>query len=534
MTSASAELLSTSPTDAPSTSDTQPTGASVGAARVLIYASFWGRAWRDGEGQTLAAEVAQALRRRVAEAGLGLFMQSSFFFDGSWYEGAAPPQMNTTLVTRVTQVLLDRAVVPEATGRDDGATALLVIFPDASLLQGAVDTPGWVGQFQTRGGNLSHYAVAPDVRDASDAGARKGAEALVAPAVALVAAMRAAATPDQAPADGRPGDQAGQGGANSAGVEEARLLPLPSLYAEARIPRFWLDDEDLERYLVKLAWPLNLEELSGAGLILRRASALIDAKVLAREARPRPASQAELQDFNNPNPRVTIPERLAALKFLIGEAHPDVALVERILDGVSDPALAQLRATYLKNGASSFLDVVFFTYHKLRLARTLGLETGPARSVWDIGCGGGHFSRVCRHFGHFVLGTDQQHPVYGDIANVLGVERTINIIEADTPTADFGRRFDVVTAIAVEFNHLYPRGVPPRYWTLDHWRFLFNDLMRRQLNFPGRIYIDLNCEQRDGRGVYNVELMRLCAQHGADVNERRGLIDWKFDAPIEV
>jgi SAM-dependent methyltransferase len=217
----------------------------------------------------------------------------------------------------------------------------------------------------------------------------------------------------------------------------------------------------------------------------------------------------------------------------LGENDPDVALVKAILADVSEPAFARLRALYCGRGAFKFADVVFWTHHKLRRARTLGLDAAAPRSIWDIGCGGGHFSRVCQHFGHRVLGTDIDSPVYGDIAAALGVERTIDAIVADRPTTDFRRKFDLITAIAVEFNHLHPQTRDnPRYWSLDHWRFLLNDLIDRQLNFPGRIHVVLNCEMRGGEAVHNVELMRLCARHGADANERRGIIDWKLEGPV--
>lgn len=243
-------------------------------------------------------------------------------------------------------------------------------------------------------------------------------------------------------------------------------------------------------------------------------------------------------DFRSVDPLATISQRLEAMELALGANHPDVATVKDILSGVSEAEFARLRAPWqgksVGQSAAKFADVVYWTHHKLLLARRLGLDVGPPRSIWDIGCGGGHFLRVCEHFGHRVIGTDIENPIYRAIAAGLGVTRTINAIMPGEPTTDFGRKFDLVTAVAVEFNHLHPQTREnPRFWTIDHWKYLLDDIVSRKINFPARIYIKLNCELRDGKLEHNSDLLALCKGLGAEADERSGIIDWRLNTSVD-
>ena len=472
-------------------------------------------------------------------------MQSIFYTHGGWLDGVVPTALSTVFITRAIQDLIDRGVAPEATGRDDDSTSLLIVFLDDTLsLAGGLGSPTGPhhAHFETTFGATFYYGIVPSAVAAGEVAGANNVERLAATASAVVAAMCANPTPEAGWADLSAQSTRHDADAVVRDAEPAartdRPRPWPSLYVEHRIARFQLDDEEVERFFDRLASPLRIADIPGAAGMLRHAATVVATVVDARRAdqarHPRPASAVELRDFSRPNPRVTIPERFAALKFALGKDHPDVALVEQILGDVSDEAFSKIRRAYFDNGALTFVDVVFWTYQKVKLAKTLGLETGAPLSIWDIGCGGGHFSLVCEHFGHRVIGTDQDHPVYGDIAAALGVDRKIDVILPDTATTNFGRKFELITAIQTEFDRLRPYGYPPRFWSLDQWKFLLNDLMARQLTFPGRVYIALNHEVRDGQGVFNVELMRLCAAHGAQVVERRGIIDWRMDAPVAI
>jgi SAM-dependent methyltransferase len=499
--------------------------------RTQIYLGFWGRLWQESDQHKLTA-AAVIDRLTGVEWRAGPLVQASYYYDNGWYSNSTAPTLSTGTVTGALQKLIGRGVAPEPDPQAWGPAAFMVLALDESIGLGGGDTfvgPHF-GAFRTLLGNQFCYGIADQSREDG-----ANVDRLSARLAALVDAMVAGSwpadgqtiLPELAMADVRFRSRPSIGARNPA-------TPFPSLFVEERVPRFRIAPEELQAWLAGQAWPSAIEEVPGIGAIFEQAAVAVEAKVMRRATRPAPASPEELRNFSSPNARVTIAERFIALRNKIGEDHPDAALLEQILAGVSEEEFARMRAAYHGNGAANFLDIVYWSYHKLNLARSFGLDTAPAMSIWDIGCGGGHFARICKYFGHNVVGTDQEHQVYGDIGAALEVERTIDLIIADKPTTDFGCKFDLITAMAVEFNHHFPRSKPPRYWTLDQWRYLLNDLMARQLKYPARIYLDLNCEHRDGKGVYNLELLRLCAANGAHSDERRGIIDWRLDAPTQV
>lgn len=231
------------------------------------------------------------------------------------------------------------------------------------------------------------------------------------------------------------------------------------------------------------------------------------------------------------DPKGSIDERLRALAEYAGSDHPDTVLVSHIVRKVDSRALEALREKYryglehyMPDGPLKYLDLVAWTYRKLRLARRLGLDSGRPLTILDLGAGGAHFARVCRHFGHTVVSTDIHTEFYDDVAALLGVERTRASVEPGIVLPDFGCKFDLVTAIAIIFDQVQWNV---RYWSLDQWKFLLNDLLARQLRFPGRIYLELN-RQKDGK--YNSEFLRYCANSGASTTND-GAIDWSFPQP---
>lgn len=200
------------------------------------------------------------------------------------------------------------------------------------------------------------------------------------------------------------------------------------------------------------------------------------------------------------------------------------------------PRLDALRREYgdrlRKADAASrykYLDVAYYTFLKLLLARDLGLTKGPPRRVLDIGTGGGHFPFVCRFFGHRALGIDIENPVYESIAACLGIRRTIVRIEPRKPLPELGGRFDVITACGVSFNKLGEQDDRRLYWSLEEWQFFLDDLVANQLQRPGLLYFALNKEARGRllgfhRYAYNREVLGLAARRGAVVSRRHGTI----------
>jgi SAM-dependent methyltransferase len=252
-----------------------------------------------------------------------------------------------------------------------------------------------------------------------------------------------------------------------------------------------------------------------------------------RSSRSEPSTAPPAGSFDAPNISATIDERLDDLKATIGPDHPDVALVEGILEEVSEAQFEKLRQLHSGDpGSKKYLDVVYWTYQRLRYVRSLGLAGGPQRAILDIGCGPGHFLKICLFHGHTGIGTDVERPIYRDLSAALGVDRRVVPVAPENPSPDFGQKFDLITAMSVEFHRLTPDGEGSRYWSLDHWKFLLNDLTGRQLNFPGRLYLHLNREIRGGELVQNTALIELCRSAGARVNFTSGQIDFVLDAPI--
>jgi hypothetical protein len=154
----------------------------------------------------------------------------------------------------------------------------------------------------------------------------------------------------------------------------------------------------------------------------------------------------------------------------------------------------------------------------------LGLHTSLPKNILDLGTGGSHFLAVCHSLGHRTLGTDVELPLYADIAQCLGVQRLIERIEPQKRLIDRGMRFDLVTAIWISFNSLSSTNGKRRYWSLEDWSFLLEDLKDNMVTLPGCIHFELNQEFDDETSVsrFNPELMALFRRMGAVVDEERG------------
>jgi len=218
--------------------------------------------------------------------------------------------------------------------------------------------------------------------------------------------------------------------------------------------------------------------------------------------------------------------RLAKLK---GPSE-DVALVEEIVRSMDLSRLDELGREHaeavLAKPASmyKYIEPVVWTHDKLKIVKQIGLHKSKPLRIWDIGAGPTHFAKICRHFGHEVVSTDIEVPVYDEIASALGERRTVSAILPGVKTPDLGGKFDLVTAIAINFNWK-SAGV---YWTLEDWKFLLRDLLDRQLRYPGRIWLSLNHEIHGDERRFNPELMDYMESLGAVVTRERGYIDWKL------
>ncbi len=240
-----------------------------------------------------------------------------------------------------------------------------------------------------------------------------------------------------------------------------------------------------------------------------------------------------------PDPSKTIEQRLRDFCIEFSERDRIYPLLQDLLLPLADQFVG-LQARHADQISTEpmrwpkYLDATFWMFSAWFTANRIGLdEANQPQTILDIGTGPGYFPFLCRHYGHDVIGLDIGPPCFGDIAGIIGVKRLMVRVEPMVLLPDFGRRFSLVTAIATMFERLRPGpSVGNRYWSLAQWQFFLSDLMRNQLRYPGRIWIDLDRERRNGEVVFNPELIEFCAAHGSRVVADRGLIDWQLGQPV--
>ncbi len=187
-------------------------------------------------------------------------------------------------------------------------------------------------------------------------------------------------------------------------------------------------------------------------------------------------------------------------------------VLQRLRQTVDDDAYARIQRQFTAEGVIEerwfaekipveqhrqllkYLNAVYWIEAKLRVARHLGLDKSRPLNVLDIGTGCGHFAFVCRCFGHEVLGTDlPDHDdfailqMFKSVCQLLGVPRVERAIHAQEPLPSFGRTFEVIAALMVNFS-VYPDGEP---WHVEDWRFFLADLRETALARDGVIYMSI-------------------------------------------
>jgi hypothetical protein len=128
-------------------------------------------------------------------------------------------------------------------------------------------------------------------------------------------------------------------------------------------------------------------------------------------------------------------------------------------------------------------------------ARAIGLDTGPPRRVLDLGAGPGYFLHVAQFFGHSALGLERAMEVAAPFHAWLGVDAVEGSVTACTPLQALPDRFDVVTAQKIQFDVLRDAD-GKRFWGVEEWGFLLDDLRENVLRPDGTVYLRLNKRNR--------------------------------------
>jgi SAM-dependent methyltransferase len=146
----------------------------------------------------------------------------------------------------------------------------------------------------------------------------------------------------------------------------------------------------------------------------------------------------------------------------------------------------------------------------------LNLHRSPPKRVLDLGCGGGFFLFILKHFGHSVLGLDVERvPLFGELVELFEVPRMVYRITAFEPLPDLGQKFDWITAFSVNFNLYHPSK---ERWGTSEWDFFLGDLQQR-LAPEGKIFFGLN-PQYNG-DYYTPELRDFFLSRGANIERER-------------
>jgi SAM-dependent methyltransferase len=151
----------------------------------------------------------------------------------------------------------------------------------------------------------------------------------------------------------------------------------------------------------------------------------------------------------------------------------------------------------------------------VRHVRSLRLDRGPRLKILDIGSGAGYLLFVLKQLGHEVFGLDlDEPPFYGEMFELLALERVIWRIEPFEPLPNVARKFDLITAFAICFNGHGNEKV----WGPEEWEFFLDDLNKNYLTPGGRISLALNPEPY---GRYTPELKDFFVSRGAEFERNR-------------
>jgi SAM-dependent methyltransferase len=163
-----------------------------------------------------------------------------------------------------------------------------------------------------------------------------------------------------------------------------------------------------------------------------------------------------------------------------------------------------------------YLDVDRFLRMNIRRAQDLRLNITPPLRVLDLGSGAGYFLHVCRYLGHTGMGLDMaEPPMFGEMFELLGLQRVVWRIEAFTPLPAIEGRFDLITAFSICFNG----HKSDRVWGVPEWKFLLDNLRNDLLAPGGKIYFDLNPEA-DGSSI-TPALRTFFEQQGGSIDRSK-------------
>lgn len=165
--------------------------------------------------------------------------------------------------------------------------------------------------------------------------------------------------------------------------------------------------------------------------------------------------------------------------------------LQPILARIDQDRLREIQQRYASSplNYAKYADVNRWLKRHVIKIQDLDLHRAPPREILDLGCGGGFFLFIARHFGHSGLGLDiDEFPLFRELTDLLQVPRVVWTIRPFQPLPDFGRKFNLITAFSTRFN----RDQEDRHvWGVKQWSFFLDDLATR-LKPGGQVFFEIN------------------------------------------
>jgi hypothetical protein len=187
-----------------------------------------------------------------------------------------------------------------------------------------------------------------------------------------------------------------------------------------------------------------------------------------------------------------------------------------IIDTIDPARFEEIRARYRDvnpaPGSSKYLEIERWMRIAVRRALDMGLHRQRGYDILDLGTGCGYFPYVCRRYGHRPSAIDlADDPLYNEMVDLLGIQRSSFAIEAGVRLPRFETRFDWVTAFMICFNNHGRDDL----WGPEEWSFFLRDLRENLLKPGGRVLLQLN-PAADGRFM-SPEVASVFATAGASM-----------------
>ena len=176
----------------------------------------------------------------------------------------------------------------------------------------------------------------------------------------------------------------------------------------------------------------------------------------------------------------------------------------------------RLREIARRHAGEKYADVDHWLRVNRERVQDLKLHRVPPQRVLDLGCGGGYFLFILKHFKHSVLGLDvDREPLFRELLELFDVPRTVFEIKPFEPLPSLNQQFDWITAFSIGFDRDHQTNAR---WGPKEWDFLLRDL-QSHLAPGGTIYLAVN-PRPDGTYL-TAEMHELFASYGAEIERER-------------